>query len=157
MAFSWNQGRSSVDISDTIPKKNFFRCDVGRTRGGPSSLVSSPKTRSPKFSTDRRNVMNKIIFVSLPIRDLEKSIAFYTAIGAKKNPQFSDDTAACMVFSATIYAMLITHEKWKTFTDKPTADAHASGEVALILSAENRDEVNAMADAAANAGGKIDV
>ena len=67
--------------------------------------------------------MTKQIFINLPVRDLGKSKAFYAAIGAVNNPQFTDETAACMVWSDTIYVMLLTHAKWKTFTDKPIAAA----------------------------------
>jgi uncharacterized protein len=104
-----------------------------------------------------RNIMSKKIFVSLAVRDLAKAKAFYTAVGATINPQFSDDTAACMVFSETIHAMLLTHEKWAAFSKKPISDAHASSEVALILSADSRDDVNATAEAAGKADGKVDV
>jgi len=58
--------------------------------------------------------MAKLIFVNLPVSDLKRANAFYQAIGAVKNEQFSDDTASCMVFSDTIHAMLLTHDKFKT-------------------------------------------
>ncbi len=60
--------------------------------------------------------MSKMIFINLPVTDLEKSKAFYESVGAVNNPQFSDDTAACMVFSDTIHVMILTHQKWATFT-----------------------------------------
>jgi uncharacterized protein len=63
--------------------------------------------------------MTKMIFINLPVTNLTKSMAFYTALGFKKNPQFSDDTAACMVWSETINVMLLTHAKWRTFTSRP--------------------------------------
>ena len=62
--------------------------------------------------------MPKLIFINLPVADLARSVAFYEAVGATMNPLFSDETAACMVFSDTIHAMLLTHEKWATFTDR---------------------------------------
>ena len=68
--------------------------------------------------------MSKLIFVNLPVADLERSTAFYEAIGAEKNSQFSDDTAACMVLSETIHVMLLTHDKFRQFTPKRIADAH---------------------------------
>ncbi len=101
--------------------------------------------------------MPKQIFVNLPIRDLARSKAFYEAIGAVANPQFSDDTSACMVLSDTIYVMLLTHPKWATFTRKPISDAHAASEVMLALSADDRQAVDAMVAAAAATGGKPDV
>ena len=60
--------------------------------------------------------MSKMIFVNLPVRDLKKSTAFYTAVGGTINPQFSDNTASCMVLSDTIHVMLLTYEKWAVFT-----------------------------------------
>lgn len=101
--------------------------------------------------------MNKMIFVNLPVRDLSKAKAFYEAIGATNNPQFSDTTSACMVFSEAIHVMLLTHEKWATFTKKPICDAHKASEVMLALSCSSRDAVNSMAEAAAKGGGVADV
>lgn len=101
--------------------------------------------------------MAKQIFVNLPVRDLGKAKALYTAIGAVINPQFSDDTAACMVLSDTIYVMLLTHDKWAYFTKKPISDAHAASEVMLALSADDRAAVDAMVEAAGAHGGKPDV
>lgn len=101
--------------------------------------------------------MPKQIFVNLPVKDLKQAKALYEAIGAVNNPQFSDDTAACMVVSETIYVMLLTHPKWATFTKKPIVDAHAASEVMLCLSADDRAAVDAMVKAAAANGGKADV
>ncbi|HEY8880907.1 MAG TPA: VOC family protein [Roseateles sp.] len=101
--------------------------------------------------------MPKQIFVNLPVADLPKAKAFYEAVGAVNNPQFSDDTAACMVVSDTIYVMLLTHPKWATFTKKPIVDAHAASEVMLCLSADDRGAVDAMVKAASANGGKADV
>lgn len=101
--------------------------------------------------------MPKQIFVNLPVADLPKAKAFYEAIGAVNNPQFSDDTTACMVVSDTIYVMLLTHSKWATFTRKPIVDAHAASEVMLCLSADDRAAVDVMVAAAAAHGGKSDV
>lgn len=101
--------------------------------------------------------MPRMIFVNLPVRDLAKATAFYQAIGATRNPAFSDDTAACMVFSETIYAMLLTHDKWAFFTQKPIADAHKAGAVMLALTCDDRAAVDAMARAAGGAGGRADV
>jgi hypothetical protein len=100
--------------------------------------------------------MAKLIFVNLPVTDLERSVAFYEAVGATKNPQFSDNTAACMVFSETIHAMLLTHDKWRQFTSKPIADAHASAQVLICLSEDSRDGVDAVVGKAGGAGGTTD-
>lgn len=101
--------------------------------------------------------MQKQIFINLPVRDLKQSTAFYTAIGATLNPQFSDDTASCMVISDAIFVMLLTHEKWATFTKKPIVDAHRESEVMLALSAEDKAAVDKITEAAGANGGKADV
>ena len=88
--------------------------------------------------------MAKMIFVNLPVSDLARSTAFYQAIGGEKNPQFSDDTASCMVFSETIYVMLLTHDKYRQFTSKKIADAKATSQVLICLSADSRDAVDDM-------------
>lgn len=100
--------------------------------------------------------MPKMIFVNLPVSDRARANAFYEAIGATKNPQFSDDTATCMVFSETIYAMLLTHPKFQSFTPKAIADARASSEVLIALSAEAKGDVDATVAKAVAAGGKAD-
>ena len=100
--------------------------------------------------------MTKMIFVNLPVRDLAKSTAFYEAVGGVKNPQFSDETASCMVFSETIYAMLLTHDKYKMFTQRPIADARKSSAVLIALTVENRTDVDSIVDRAAQTGGIAD-
>ncbi|WP_298016111.1 VOC family protein [uncultured Parasphingopyxis sp.] len=100
--------------------------------------------------------MSKMIFVNLPVSDLAASTVFYQSIGGEKNDMFSDETAACIVLSDTIHVMLLTHDKYKQFTPKPIADAHASSQVLLCLSAEDRGAVDTMVEAAAGAGGKAD-
>ena len=100
--------------------------------------------------------MSRLIFVNLPVSDLRRSTAFYEAIGARKNEQFSDDTASCMVFSNPIHAMLLTHDKFRLFTPKPVADAKAASEVLICLSAESREAVDKMVAGAEAAGGSID-
>jgi uncharacterized protein len=100
--------------------------------------------------------MAKMIFVNLPVTDLARATAFYEAIGAVKNPQFSDHTASCMVFSDTIHAMLMTHEKYSHFTSKKIADARTTSEVLLCISAESRAEVDATVAKAKAAGCAVD-
>ena len=82
--------------------------------------------------------MAKMIFVNLPVSDLVRSTNFYQAVGGEKNPQFSDDTASCMVFSDTIHVMLMTHDKYCQFTSKMIADAKNTRQVLLSLSADSR-------------------
>lgn len=100
--------------------------------------------------------MAKMIFVNLPVADLNKSVAFYEALGATANAQFRDETAACMVFSESIYVMLLTHAKFSQFTPKAIVDARTSSEVLICFSAESRDEVDDWTDRAGKAGGKLD-
>lgn len=100
--------------------------------------------------------MTKMIFVSLPVTDLAASVAFYQALGFERNPQFSDDTAACMVWSETIHAMLLTHAKWRTFTERPMPPVGTSA-VMLGLTVDSRAAVDRMNEAAAAHGGRADV
>jgi predicted lactoylglutathione lyase len=100
--------------------------------------------------------MSRMIFVNLPVTDLQRSTRFYEALGADRNPQFSDDTASCIVFSETIHVMLLTHEKYLMFSPRPIADAHRTSQVLLCLTAESRAEVDEMVDRAVAAGGVAD-
>jgi hypothetical protein len=100
--------------------------------------------------------MTKMIFVNLPVTDLARSEAFYKALGFTKNPQFSDEATACMVISDAIHVMLITQDRWRTFTKRPIPPA-TSSEVMLALSCESRDAVDAMNAAAAAHGGTADI
>lgn len=100
--------------------------------------------------------MSKMIFVNMPVTHLKVSIAFYRALGFEQNTHFSDDTSACMVWSEAIHVMLMTHDKWRTFTSRPIAPA-SSSEVMLALSCDSREKVDAMTMAAAKHGGTADV
>jgi len=100
--------------------------------------------------------MPRTIIVSLPVADLTASKAFYTALGFTSNPQFSDDTAAFMVWSETISVMLLTHTKWRTFTTRPIPP-NTSSEVALIVSCDSREDVDAMNASASEHGGIGDI
>jgi predicted lactoylglutathione lyase len=100
--------------------------------------------------------MPKMIFINLPVGDLARAIAFYQAVGAEKNAQFSDETASCMVFSETIHAMLLTHDKFRQFTSKKIVDAKTSCEVLICLSADSREAVDDMVGKAHAAGGALD-
>ncbi len=99
----------------------------------------------------------QMIFVNLPVTDLDKSKAFYEAVGATNNPAFTDETAACMVVAeGSIHVMLLTHAKWADFTTKTIPDARTTAQVLLCLSADSRDEVDAQVNKATAAGGKAD-
>jgi uncharacterized protein len=104
----------------------------------------------------KEKAMTKTIFVNLPVTDLKASTAFYSVLGFKNNPQFSDDTAACMAWSEAINVMLLTHAKWRTFTSRPIPPA-TSSEVMLALSCDSRAAVDAMNKAAAAHGGTADI
>jgi predicted lactoylglutathione lyase len=98
-----------------------------------------------------------MIFVNLPVTDLDKSKAFYEAVGAANNPAFTDETAACMVVEeGSIHVMLLTHAKWATFTSKKIPDAHTTAQVLICVSADSREAVDAQVDKAVKAGGKSD-
>ncbi len=92
------------------------------------------------------------IFVNLPVKDLNKSMDFFKEIGYSFNPQFTDETAACMVITEDIYAMLLTHAKFKEFTKKEIADATKTTEVLTCLSTDSKDQVNELVDNALKAG-----
>jgi predicted lactoylglutathione lyase len=100
--------------------------------------------------------MPKMIFVNLPVTNLGKSMAFYKALGFENNPNFTDDTAACMVWSEAINVMLLTHAKWRTFTSRPIPPS-TSSEVMIAVSCDSRGAVDAMNKAAAANGGTADI
>lgn len=99
--------------------------------------------------------MNKLIFLNLPVNDLPKSIEFFKALGYSFNPRFTDDTAACLVISDIIHAMLITPEKFLGFMPKGNSivDARKATEVLIALSCESRAEVDDIVAKAVAAGG----
>ena len=101
--------------------------------------------------------MSRMIFVNLPVTDLVHSVRFYEAIGGRKEPKFSNEHAAMIVLSDAINVMLLTHPFYSSFTAKPIADAHQTSQVILCLSADSREAVDTMIEAAAAAGGRIDV
>jgi predicted lactoylglutathione lyase len=100
--------------------------------------------------------MVKTIFVNLPVGDLARSDAFYRAIGAVKNEQFSDHSCSCIAFSDTIQAMLMTHDKYRHFTAKKIADPKATSLALLCLFVDSRQEVDDMIGKAKAAGGNLD-
>ena len=97
--------------------------------------------------------MSKQVFINLPVADLAKSMAFFKALGYSHNPQFTDDTAACIVVSETIFVMLLTHDRFRDFTPKAVCDTSKAVEVLLSLSCESREEVDGLVAKAVAAGG----
>lgn len=100
--------------------------------------------------------MRKRIFVSLPVADLAASVACYKAMGFGQNPQLSGESGACMVWSDAIHVMLITHEQWRSLTQRPFPPAGTASHM-LSLTLDSREAVDAMNMAAAATGGKADV
>jgi uncharacterized protein len=98
--------------------------------------------------------MSKLIFVNLPVADLAAGRRFYEAIGATNDARFTDETAACMVFSETIHVMLLTRDKFAQFTPKHVADAHRTSEVLIAISADSREGVDDITEKAIAAGGR---
>ena len=92
------------------------------------------------------------IFVNLPVKDLDKSKEFFIRLGVTINPQFTDENAACVVITQDIYAMILTHKKFKEFTTKEIADATKTSEVLTCLSFESKEKVNEIVDTAVQAG-----
>jgi uncharacterized protein len=97
--------------------------------------------------------MAKQVFINLPVKNLQKSMDFYTAIGFTNNPQFSDDTGKCMVWSENIFVMIMTHEKFKSFATKPLADTKSTLAGLFSLSMDSLDDVNSLILNGLKAGG----
>lgn len=97
--------------------------------------------------------MAKQVFINLAVKDLQKSMDFYTALGFTNNPQFSDDTAKCMVWSESIFVMILNHEKFLSFATKPIADTKSNVAALFSLSFNSLDEVNNVMTKGLNAGG----
>lgn len=98
--------------------------------------------------------MSQKIFVNLPVKDLNKSIEFFSKLGYTFNPKFTDQNATCMIVSDDIYVMLLTEQFFRTFTNKEISDAKKSTEVLISLTAENKEAVNQFMKKALDAGGK---
>ena len=97
--------------------------------------------------------MAKQIFINLAVKNLQKSMDFYAALGFANNPQFSDDLGKCMVWSENIFVMIMTHEKFATFATKPIADTKSNLAGIFSLSVDSVDEVNRIITSGLNAGG----
>ena len=101
--------------------------------------------------------MPQMIFVNLPVADVARSTAFYEAIGCTKDARFSNEQASAMQLSDTIVFMILSRDFFKTFTPKPIADAHAVTEALICISRDSREAVDAIVEAAGQAGGKADI
>lgn len=94
------------------------------------------------------------IFVNLPVKDLSKSVAFFTELGYSFNPDFTDEKATCMIIADNIFAMLLIEPYFQGFTKKEIPDTSKTAEVTLCLSCDSKEEVNSRVDTAIKAGGK---
>jgi uncharacterized protein len=99
------------------------------------------------------NATSRKIFVNLAVKDLQRTIAFFTALGFEFDPRFTDEQATCMIVSEDAYVMLLVDERFKDFTKKAIADSTTATEVIVALSAESREQVDELADKALRAGG----
>lgn len=97
--------------------------------------------------------MKPIIFINLPVADLKASMEFYSTLGFVNNPQFTDDTAACMIYSDEIMVMLLTHEKFQTFTTKSIVNTHTHVQVLNALALDSKEKVDELTARALNSGG----
>lgn len=121
-----------------------------------STQPSTAKPGNTEQQREREQQQRRMIFISLPVQDLKASTAFYRALGFEPNPQFSDETGTAMIWSEAIHVMLLTHAKWRSFTERPFPPA-GTASVMHNLSLGSRDEVDAMNTAALAHGGQADV
>jgi predicted lactoylglutathione lyase len=104
----------------------------------------------------KEKVMSKMIFVNLPVRDLAASTAFYVALGGKVNPQFSGEQSTSLMFSDSIGVMLLTHDHYRQFTQRPIGDARHESQAMIALSVDSRDALDATLQRVVAAGGRAD-
>jgi predicted lactoylglutathione lyase len=104
----------------------------------------------------KEDVMSKMIFVNLPVHDLAASTKLYLALGGELNPQFSNDQASSVMFSDAIGVMLLTHEHYRQFTQRPIGDARRESQALLALTVDSRDAVDRSITRATAAGGRAD-
>lgn len=95
------------------------------------------------------------IFLNLAVKDLKKSIDFFTTLGFSFNPQFTDEQATCMIIGENFFAMLVTEQRFKDFTKKEICNAHKNTEVLIAIDADSREKVDEMVKTAVDAGGSI--
>ena len=104
---------------------------------------------------ERKEFITSKIFINLPVKNLQKSMDFYTKLGFSNNPQFTNEFAACMVLNETIFVMLLTYEHFKNFTKKEIADAQKSTQVLLAIEVESVEKVKELVNIAKESGGEI--
>jgi predicted lactoylglutathione lyase len=126
---------------------------AGGTSAGWLSALAVRKLRA-NVGANKGETMATQLFVNLPVKDLNKSIEFFSKLGFTFNPQFTDESATCMIVAEDIFVMLLTEAKFRTFTPKEICDATKSTEVLVCLSIESREKVDEMVRKAVAAGGK---
>jgi predicted lactoylglutathione lyase len=99
--------------------------------------------------------MNRKLFVNIAVADLDRAVEFFSGLGFEFDPRFTDETATCMLIGEDAYAMLLVRDRFQDFTQKPVADPTAQTEAILALSAESREEVDALTDKALATGGSL--
>jgi predicted lactoylglutathione lyase len=112
--------------------------------------------RPQSVSQLKEEVMSKMIFVNLPVRNLAASTAFYVALGGEVNQQFSGEQSTSLMFSDAIGVMLLTYDHYRQFTRRPIGDARRESQVMIALSVDSRDGVDATLQRAVAAGGRAD-
>jgi len=100
--------------------------------------------------------MSRMVFLNFPVRDPDKSVTFYGALGGEVNPQFSDEQTKCVMLSETIFVMLMTHERYRSFTTRPIGDARRDSYALIALSVDSREAVDETLKRATAAGGRAD-
>ena len=155
MTFTEQAGKTTITMravpinATEAERKTFEGAFASLQQGSREPLTSLQNTwRRPKGDT-----MPTMIFVNLPVKDLSRSVEFFTKLGFTFNPQFTDETATCMIVSETIYVMLLTEAKFQTFTPKAICDAKQSTEVLVSLALESRQAVEDLVRKAFDAGG----
>lgn len=100
------------------------------------------------------DISSRMLFVNLPVKNLKRSIEFFTKLGFTFNKQFTDDAATCMIIGEQAFVMLLAEDRFKGFAKKPIADANTQTEGIFALTADSRAEVDELVKAALAAGGK---
>jgi predicted lactoylglutathione lyase len=146
-----HEGECEIEIRPVFEASDFGEEFTPELRAQEERLLAEMKQQQ---EAARPATTSKHIFVNLPVKDLPRSIAFFTKLGYTFNAQFTDDSATCMNIGENIFAMLIVEQRFREFTPKPIADAKATSEVLVALSAESRDAVNRLVETALAAGAK---
>jgi predicted lactoylglutathione lyase len=129
--------------------RHFVDFAPGRSSQGRKGARSPALKGKPTMA-----IQMKMIFVNLPVKDLKRSVDFFTQLGFTFNPQFTDEKATCMIVGENIFVMLLVESFFKTFTPNPLCDATRHTEVIVALSAESREQVDELVRKAVAAGGK---